>query len=138
VTRLNASGSALVYSTYLGGSGDDGARSLALGPAEEVFLTGITTSVYFPTTAGAIDITNGGVARLTNGVSGWSSRSSGLTYNNILTLAINSVDPSVLYAGAVGGLFKSTDGGGSWHQPAAAPATTFICSAIDPTNPASD
>jgi len=58
-----------------------------------------------------------------------------LTYNNILTLAINPVDPSAVCR-AVGGLFKSTDGGGSWHQPAAAPATTFHLFGNRSTNPA--
>jgi photosystem II stability/assembly factor-like uncharacterized protein len=135
VTRLNGQGTALVYSTYLGGKGDDGANSLALGSSEEVFLTGTTRSVDFPTTVGVISVANGGVARLTNGVSGWSNRSTGMVATSILTLAVNPVDPSILYAGGVGGLWKSTDDGASWHIGGSTPLTTYRCSAIDPTNP---
>jgi len=53
VSKLNASGSALVFSTYLGGSFFDGVDSLALGPDGSVYVTGHASSVDFPTTAGA-------------------------------------------------------------------------------------
>lgn len=46
--KVNSTGSALVYSTYLGGSGADGAVSLALDSAGAVYLTGVTTSTDFP------------------------------------------------------------------------------------------
>jgi uncharacterized protein (TIGR03437 family) len=48
VTEINASGSALVYSTYLGGSGEEGYVSLAVDPAGEVYVAGITESSDFP------------------------------------------------------------------------------------------
>ena len=48
VTRLNASGSAFVYSTYLGGSGRDGAGGLAVDAAGNVYVAGATTSTDFP------------------------------------------------------------------------------------------
>ncbi|MGQ9863160.1 MAG: SBBP repeat-containing protein [Bacteroidia bacterium] len=38
----------LIYSTYLGGSGDDYVSSLALGPNGRVYLTGFTSSSNFP------------------------------------------------------------------------------------------
>ncbi|MGH9660636.1 MAG: SBBP repeat-containing protein, partial [Bryobacteraceae bacterium] len=46
--RLNADGSALTLSTFLGGSGDDWARSLALDGAGNIYLAGFTTSQDFP------------------------------------------------------------------------------------------
>ncbi len=49
VTRLNATGSALVYSTYLGGSNYDSAGDLAVDPNGDVLLTGGTFSTDFPT-----------------------------------------------------------------------------------------
>ncbi|HEY3068171.1 MAG TPA: SBBP repeat-containing protein [Methylomirabilota bacterium] len=49
----------LVYSTYLGGSGDDGALRIAVDGAGNAYVTGTTSSVDFPTTAGA-DRTLGG------------------------------------------------------------------------------
>ena len=48
VTKLDAAGTAVVYSTFLGGSGDDGASSLALDAAGSVYVAGVTTSASFP------------------------------------------------------------------------------------------
>ncbi|HZI17027.1 MAG TPA: SBBP repeat-containing protein [Pyrinomonadaceae bacterium] len=49
VAKLNASGSALFYSTYLGGSIFDAAGGIALDSSNNVYLTGRTTSANFPT-----------------------------------------------------------------------------------------
>ncbi|NMO95095.1 SBBP repeat-containing protein [Paenibacillus lemnae] len=53
VTKLNSSGSALVYSTYLGGSGIDEGYGIAVDILGNAYVTGITTSDNFPTTPGA-------------------------------------------------------------------------------------
>jgi len=53
VTKLNAAGSALVYSTYLGGSGDENAYTIALDSSGNAYLPGFTTSTNFPSTSGA-------------------------------------------------------------------------------------
>ena len=50
---LSADGAKLLYATYLGGSGDDLIRGLAIGPGGEVYLVGSTSSKDFPVTAGA-------------------------------------------------------------------------------------
>ncbi|MCZ6491454.1 MAG: SBBP repeat-containing protein [Acidobacteria bacterium] len=49
ITKLNAEGSALVYSTYLGGSNYDQGRSIAVDGAGNATITGITESANFPT-----------------------------------------------------------------------------------------
>ena len=49
VTKVNAAGSALVYSTYLGGSGTDGANGIAVDSAGNAYVTGDTFSTNFPT-----------------------------------------------------------------------------------------
>jgi hypothetical protein len=50
ITKLSASGS-LMYSTYLGGSGNDSALSIAVDSAGAAFVTGGATSTNFPTVA---------------------------------------------------------------------------------------
>jgi hypothetical protein len=49
VTKLNPSGSALVYSTYLGGSGLDQGSGIAVDSSGNAYLTGFTNSTDFPT-----------------------------------------------------------------------------------------
>ena len=62
MTKLDASGAALVYSTFLGGSGTDSAMAIALDGAGSAYVTGGTNSADFPTTAGAFDTTLNGTA----------------------------------------------------------------------------
>src|SRR4029079_8288292 len=74
VTRVDPTGSTLVYSTFLGGTtgsvggaaapddlifGDHG-EDLAVGPGGQAFVTGFTDSPDFPTTQVAFDRTYGG------------------------------------------------------------------------------
>jgi hypothetical protein len=54
VTRLDSAG-AIVFSTYLGGALNDAARSVRFDPGGSIVVTGITSSLNFPTTAGAYD-----------------------------------------------------------------------------------
>ena len=48
IARLSADGSSLLFATYLGGSGVDGASGVALDPSGNVYVTGSTTSPNFP------------------------------------------------------------------------------------------
>lgn len=69
VTRLAASGSRLIYSTYVGGSEDDGALAGALDAAGNVYITGTTNSTDFPVVSPFQSAPSGGneafVAKLT-------------------------------------------------------------------------
>jgi hypothetical protein len=53
VTKLNATGTALVYSTYLGGSGSDLAFSIAINASGNAYVTGTTLSTDYNITTGA-------------------------------------------------------------------------------------
>ncbi len=55
VTKLNATGTGLVFSTYLGGGNDDYPGGVTLNAADEVLVCGSTKSTNFPTSAGAWD-----------------------------------------------------------------------------------
>jgi hypothetical protein len=53
VSKLNPSGSALVYSTYLGGTSPDGGFDIAVDASGGAYVTGITMSRDFPVTPAA-------------------------------------------------------------------------------------
>src|SRR5262249_14879460 len=48
VTKLNASGSAIIYSTYLGGNGEDIGRGIVVDAAGHAYVTGLAASPGFP------------------------------------------------------------------------------------------
>src|SRR5207247_914263 len=54
---LNASGTRLIYCTYLGGASDDTGSAIALDAAGNVYVTGVTSSANFPTTPNAVQPT---------------------------------------------------------------------------------
>jgi len=61
VTHLNSTGSQILYSAIIGGSGQDYFANVVTDSSESVFVTGQTNSTNFPVTTGAYDITpNGG------------------------------------------------------------------------------
>lgn len=68
VVKLDATGSALTFSTYLGGDGIDTANGVAVDGAGSAYVTGYTRSTDFPATAGsfqpnyAMNATNAGDA----------------------------------------------------------------------------
>lgn len=60
VTKFTAPGNPLVYSTYLGGRLDDFGRSIAVDPGANAYVTGYTSSINFPFTAGVFQPANAG------------------------------------------------------------------------------
>ncbi len=89
VARLDPSQSGaaqLVWATYIGGSGNDGAYDVGIDPSGSVTVAGFTTStglpIPFPTTPGAYDPTsNGGLEAF---VSRLSPSGNSLTYSTYL------------------------------------------------------
>lgn len=84
LAKLNPDGSALLYSTFLGGNQDDLAFALAVRDNEQAIIAGKTSSLNFPTTATAFDATPNG------GKDGY--------LTELLTTA-----PSILYSTYIGG-----------------------------------
>jgi Beta-propeller repeat len=59
VAKINSTGSALVYSSYLGGSGDDFGVGIAVDSSGNAYITGQTDSTDFPT-VNPLQAANGG------------------------------------------------------------------------------
>jgi hypothetical protein len=83
VTKLSPDGTSLEYSTYLGGSQDDVAYSIAVDPAKSAYVTGYTASPDFPIIPGAFQNTISGLNH--NGfISKFSADGSALVYSTFL------------------------------------------------------
>ncbi|HEV2706997.1 MAG TPA: SBBP repeat-containing protein, partial [Pyrinomonadaceae bacterium] len=63
VTKIDADGAVLVYSTFLGGSGAEDGEAIAVDAAGNAYVTGVTESIDFPT-ANAVQPANGGTTVL--------------------------------------------------------------------------
>jgi photosystem II stability/assembly factor-like uncharacterized protein len=117
VSKLNPSGTALMYSTYLGGSDSDSAAAIAVDPDGNAYLTGITRSSDFPVTAGLQPAYSGrSLFKSTNSGADWTAINNGVPGSAwVWSLAIDPEAPSTLYAGTNNnGIFKTTDGGEHW------------------------
>ena len=60
LSKWDTTGTTLIWSTFLGGSGDDLPHSLIVNSANELIVLGTTGSTDFPTTANAFQSTFGG------------------------------------------------------------------------------
>jgi len=92
VAKLNPTGSGLIYSTYLGGSGDDQGLGLALDRSGDTYVTGTTTSTNFPTTAGSFQTTSGGA-------------------QDAFVAKLNPTGTALVYSTYLGGSGEETNGG---------------------------
>ncbi|MGD0666774.1 MAG: SBBP repeat-containing protein [Bryobacteraceae bacterium] len=82
VARLAGSGSSLLYSTYLGGSGADAGYSIAIDSTGNAYITGNTSSTNYPITGDAFQSSNQGVSNAM--VTGLNASGSGLLFSSYL------------------------------------------------------
>lgn len=54
ITKFNSTGTALIYSTYLGGFGNEAPNSIVSNDQNELYVLGVTSSFNLPITAGAV------------------------------------------------------------------------------------
>lgn len=80
VTKLNATGAALVYSTYLGGSQNDSGRNIAVDISGNAYVTGYTASADFPVLDSLVSVGNRGLGYVTK----LNAAGTGLTYSTYL------------------------------------------------------
>lgn len=60
ISKFNPTGTALVYSTYLGGNGDDQPHSMFVSDNAELYVFGSSSSTNYPTVGGSYDVTSNG------------------------------------------------------------------------------
>lgn len=113
VTKLNSQGSALLYSTYLGGTGNDTGRGIAVDSANNAYVTGSSDSIDFPLVAGALR-TKSPMYKSIDGAANWSNENYGFTSTSITSMVIHPGQLSIIYAGTLNGVFKSTNSGRTW------------------------
>ena len=87
VTKLNSTGSGIVYSTYLGGSGgtqamSEQANAVAVDSSGNAYVAGVTSSANFPATFGALRTTVNGLQDAF--ITKLNASGSGLTYSTYL------------------------------------------------------
>ncbi len=58
ILKFDSAGTTLLYATYIGGSGTEFPTSLYAGDDESLYILGVSSSVDYPTTAGAYQPTN--------------------------------------------------------------------------------
>ncbi|HWT01381.1 MAG TPA: SBBP repeat-containing protein [Pyrinomonadaceae bacterium] len=135
VAELNDTGTALVYSTYLGGRSLDSGFGIAVDSSGNAYVTGVSDSRDFPV-ANALQPNKLGTAlfKTTDATGSWNPSDTGLTAATVFDLAFAPNNPSVIYAAADTGIFKSTDGGANWATTGAAPPPPFIRLAVSPAN----
>jgi hypothetical protein len=85
VTKLNSTGSALIYSTYIGGSNVDQAYGIAIDGSGNAYITGSTSSNDFDITSGAFQTTKIG------------------TQKDVFVTKLNSTGTSLIYSTYIGG-----------------------------------
>lgn len=134
VTKVNPGGSALIYSSYLGGSNRDSGQGIAVDPNGNAYVTGQTTSTDFPTTAGVFQPTLGGVSGVADAfVTELSPSGSALVYSTYLSIGSTmgrsiALDSSgnAYVTGSAGPNFPTTAGAFQPSLPASASFNAFV------------
>jgi hypothetical protein len=122
IAKLNPQGSALLYATYLGGSGDDHATGLALDHAGNVYVSGTTTSRNFPITPHAWQRTyHGGSATAGGG--------------DAFVAKVNGTGSALVYSTYLGGTGVEQSGGIAVDRGGDALVTGMTTSRNFPTTP---
>jgi uncharacterized protein (TIGR03437 family) len=109
VAKLNPTGSGMVWATFLGGSANDQAQTIAVDSADDVWVSGVTMSSDFPA---KVSVTPGGYEFLTELNSAGAALLYSATFpaNTVAqALAVDSTG-TVHVAGATGLIFAFAEG----------------------------
>jgi hypothetical protein len=141
VAKLNATGSTLIYSTYLGGGTED-SNGIAVDSSGNAYVTGSTSSANFPTTPGAFQATLGGSGVYNAFVAELSSTGSALVYSTYLggsggdggyRIAVDSSGNAYVTGATISTNFPTTPGA---FQPGLAGTGNAFVAKLNPTGSA--
>ncbi len=105
VTKIDSTGAALIYSTFVGGSGyangdgNDAATGIAIDSSGDAYITGAAVSADFPVSAGAYQTTNHAAV------------------NDLITAFVSELNPagnSLIYSTFLGGSGNGGEGDGAF------------------------
>ena len=121
LAKLNPAGTALVYSTYIGGSASQGVSQVLVDASGNAYLRGQTSSSDFPITAGAYDSTHPASSNL-NFLLKVGATGSQLLYSTYLPFYVNAAalgPGESVYVGASGAPLQAATPGAfqtAYHQ----------------------
>jgi uncharacterized protein (TIGR03437 family) len=104
VTKFNSAGSALVYSTYLGGNYTDYATGIALDTSGNAYVTGQTASTNFP-------VSNGAIGPRCGSDGNCNSHTAGGPYFESFVTKVNTTGSGLAYSTYLGGSFQDNAAG---------------------------
>ena len=87
VIKLNSDGSGLIFGTFIGGSYSDSPNAIALDSADNVYITGRTSSTNYPVTTTAYD----------------TSLNNSFSYYDVVVTKLNSAGTDLVYSTYIGG-----------------------------------
>ena len=137
VARFDAAG-VPSYVTYAGGNSDDTPTAITLDDKGVAWITGTTESGDFPTVGPRQpNFGDGLVFSSADGGGTWRAAAGGVRHRDVLAVAVNPIDPAVIYAGTFGGgVFKTANGGHTWAAMNSGLANQFVQAlVVDPANP---
>jgi hypothetical protein len=118
VAKLNAAGSAFLYTTYLGGNRNDFIQGLAVDPSGNAYLTGYTDSNSFPTNAAIQSAMQGNSTSLFRSLNigaSWTPFDANIP-GTVSAILPDSANAGTIVVSTENGIYRTTNGGGVWTQ----------------------
>jgi uncharacterized repeat protein (TIGR01451 family) len=138
VTKLNPTGSALLYSTFLGGDNSESGLAITVDSSNRAIAVGRTDSTRFRMAPFPNPRNGSPLYKSSDAATQWSPSAVGLTSSSVTCITQDPTTPATLYAGTTTGVFKSSNAGANWSltgtvSPGTAPISTNAV-VVDPSN----
>jgi len=128
IAKLNPAGSALLYSSYVGGDGNDIVWGVAVDSGGNAYLTGATQSSNLPASGIQQSRSSQPIYKSADRAGNWARIAAALNTTQVFAVTVDPSNPNTLYAGTFQGVYKSANGGQQWQltgQASPATAPTF-------------